>query len=60
MYNMNIGTLLTKAARTYPDNLATAHGPRQSTYASFNLRTNRLANALTSMVKLGRPLACLR
>lgn len=46
---MNIGTLLTKAARTFPDNLATAHGPRRSTYAKFNARTNRVANALSAL-----------
>jgi len=46
---MNIGTLLTKAANTFPDNLATAHGPRQSSYARFNARTNQLANAMTSL-----------
>ena len=41
---MNIGTLLTKSARTFPDNLAVACGPRQWTYAEFNERVNRLAN----------------
>jgi acyl-CoA synthetase (AMP-forming)/AMP-acid ligase II len=46
IHSMNVGTLLTKSARTYPDNLAIAHGPRQFTYAHFNGRTNRLANAL--------------
>ncbi|MBW1768344.1 MAG: long-chain fatty acid--CoA ligase [Deltaproteobacteria bacterium] len=43
---MNIGRLLTKSARTYPDNLAIAHGPKKRTYAQFNSRANRLANAL--------------
>jgi acyl-CoA synthetase (AMP-forming)/AMP-acid ligase II len=43
---MNIGTLLTKSARTFPQNLALAHGTRQWTYAQFNERANRLANAL--------------
>jgi len=43
---MNIGTLLTKSARTFPDKLAIAHGPRKLTYAEFNSRVNRLANAL--------------
>jgi len=43
---MNIGTLLTKSAQTFPNNLAIAHGPKKLTYAQFNSRTNRLANAL--------------
>jgi acyl-CoA synthetase (AMP-forming)/AMP-acid ligase II len=46
---MNIGTLLTKAARTFPDNLATAHGPRQLSYARFDERVNQLANALSAL-----------
>jgi acyl-CoA synthetase (AMP-forming)/AMP-acid ligase II len=45
---MNIGTLLTKAARAFPEHLATVHGPRQSTYARFNGRTNQMANALAA------------
>jgi len=43
---MNIGTLLTKSARTFPNNLAIIHGSRKFTYAEFNARANRLANAL--------------
>jgi non-ribosomal peptide synthetase component E (peptide arylation enzyme) len=43
---MNIGTLLTKSARAFPNNPAIAHGPKKLTYAQFNSRTNRLANAL--------------
>lgn len=43
---MNIGKLLTKSARTFPDNLAVAHGSNRLTYAEFNSRVNRLANAL--------------
>jgi acyl-CoA synthetase (AMP-forming)/AMP-acid ligase II len=46
---MNIGTLLTKAARTFPENLAVVHGPRRFTYAQFNARVNRLANALARL-----------
>ena len=42
---MNIGTLLTKSARTFPENLALAYGSRRWTYAEFNGRVNRLANA---------------
>jgi acyl-CoA synthetase (AMP-forming)/AMP-acid ligase II len=46
---MNVGTLLTKAARTFPGNLAVVHGPRRLTYAQFNARVNRLANALARL-----------
>jgi acyl-CoA synthetase (AMP-forming)/AMP-acid ligase II len=46
---MNIGTLLTKAARTFPGNLAVAHGVRRLTYAQFNARVNCLANALARL-----------
>ncbi|MBN2333623.1 MAG: long-chain fatty acid--CoA ligase [Deltaproteobacteria bacterium] len=44
---MNIGTLLTKSARTYPEHPAIIHGERHLTYAQFNERANRLAHALT-------------
>ena len=43
---MNIGKLLTKSARTFPENLATAYGSKELTYAEFNARANRLANGL--------------
>lgn len=46
---MNIGTLLTKSARTFPDRLAVVQGPRKWTYAQFNARVNRLANALNHL-----------
>jgi acyl-CoA synthetase (AMP-forming)/AMP-acid ligase II len=46
---MNVGTLLTKAARTFPGNLAVVQGPRRLTYAQFNARVNRLANALARL-----------
>ena len=42
---MNVGTLLTKAARSFPDNLALVHGEKSLNYAKFNSRVNRLANA---------------
>jgi acyl-CoA synthetase (AMP-forming)/AMP-acid ligase II len=51
---MNIGKLLTKSAGTFPDNLAIVHGSRRFTYAQFNARANRLANALYKLgVKQG-------
>ncbi len=43
---MNIGRLLTKSALTFPGRLAIAQGKRKWTYAQFNARANRLANAL--------------
>ena len=43
---MNIGQFLTKAARTFPNKLAIEHGERRLSYAKFNNRANRLANAL--------------
>ncbi|MGE5255702.1 MAG: AMP-binding protein, partial [Hyphomicrobiales bacterium] len=47
---MNISHLLTKTARLFPDKTAIIHGNRQTTYAQFNARVNRLAN---SFVRLG-------
>ncbi|MEJ2718165.1 MAG: AMP-binding protein, partial [Deltaproteobacteria bacterium] len=46
---MNIGSLLTKSARTFPENLGIAHGSTRLTYADFNARANRLANALAAL-----------
>ncbi|MDE0042519.1 MAG: long-chain fatty acid--CoA ligase [Candidatus Poribacteria bacterium] len=42
---MNIGQCLTKSARTFANNLAIAYGRRRVSYAEFNSRVNRLANA---------------
>ena len=58
---MNVGTLLTKSARTFPENLAIAHGFKKLTYAQFNLRANRLANALYKLgIKQGENIALLQ
>lgn len=46
---MNIGLLLTKSARSYPDRLAVTFGQREWTYSQFNERVNRLANALNRL-----------
>jgi acyl-CoA synthetase (AMP-forming)/AMP-acid ligase II len=43
---MNVSQFLTKSARTFPENLAVVHGEKKLTYAQFNARVNRLANAL--------------
>lgn len=46
---MNIGRLLTKSARSFPQHLAIAHGPNTWTYAEFNERAGRFANALRAL-----------
>ena len=46
---MNVGQFLTKTARTFPDNLAVVHGQKKLTYAQFNTRVNKLANALNRL-----------
>ena len=43
---MNIGDLLTKAARTFPGNPAVVYGERRLDYAELDGRVNRLAAAL--------------
>ena len=58
---MNVGTLLTKSALTHPDKLAVAYGSRKMTYAQFNVRVNRLANALKRLgVRKGDNVAVLQ
>ncbi|MFH1092348.1 MAG: long-chain fatty acid--CoA ligase [Pseudomonadota bacterium] len=42
---MNIGKLLTRCGHVYRDRPALVHGPRQWTYAQFDRRANRLAQA---------------
>jgi len=44
---MNIGGLLTRSARLYPDRPAVSWGREHYRYNLFNSRVNRLANALT-------------
>ena len=57
---MNIGQLLTKSARTFPENLAIAYSSKEWTYAEFNARTNRLANGLNRLgVQQGDKVAVL-
>lgn len=58
---MNIGKLLTKSALSFPDQLALAYGGRKLTYAQFNARVNRLANALKGLgVRQGQNVAVLQ
>jgi len=49
---MNIGTLFSKAARSFPDKLAICYGDRKWTYAEANERINRLANGLKDLSML--------
>ena len=46
---MNLSMLLTKTARRLPDKTALVHGSKQLTYAQFNVRANRMANALRKL-----------
>ena len=58
---MNLGMLLTKAAATFPEKAAVVHGERVMTYAQFNARVNRLANALRGLgLKKGENVAILQ
>ena len=58
---MNIGKLLAKSAQVFPDNLAIAHGSKKLTYAQFNARTNRLANAFLRLgIEQGKNVALLQ
>lgn len=47
---MNVGTLFTKVARTFPERLAIAYGDYEFTYQEANERINKLANALEASV----------
>lgn len=58
---MNISQLLTMTARLFPDKPAIIHGNRQLTYAQFNARVNRLANAFLRLgLKQGDNVAILQ
>ncbi|MCG6879627.1 MAG: long-chain fatty acid--CoA ligase [Deltaproteobacteria bacterium] len=46
---MNVSQLLTKSARTFPEKLALVHGKKKLTYAQFDARVNKLANALSNL-----------
>jgi len=57
---MNVGTLFSKSARTFPDRLAIAYGDYELTYQQANERINRLANALSALgVRKGGNVAIL-
>jgi acyl-CoA synthetase (AMP-forming)/AMP-acid ligase II len=58
---MNVSQLLTKSARTFPENLALVYGPKKLTYAQFNSRVNSLANALCRLgIQRGDNIAVLQ
>jgi acyl-CoA synthetase (AMP-forming)/AMP-acid ligase II len=46
---MNIGHLLTKSSRTYPEILSIAYGDKKFTYRETNERVNRFANIIREM-----------
>jgi acyl-CoA synthetase (AMP-forming)/AMP-acid ligase II len=57
---MNIGNLLTKTARTFPERLAIVDGDYELTYQQANQRVNKLANALKELgIKKGSNVAIL-
>lgn len=58
---MNTAKLLTKSARTFPDNVAIIYGAEQINYAQFESRANQLANALLRLgVRQGDNVALLQ
>lgn len=58
---MNLGLLLTKSARLFPDKPAIIRGNQRITYAQLNVRVNRLANALRQLgLKQGANVAILQ
>jgi acyl-CoA synthetase (AMP-forming)/AMP-acid ligase II len=58
---MNVGAMLTKSARTFPDKLAVLHGSKRLSYLEFNRRTNRLCNALRRLgIRQGDRIAVLQ
>jgi len=57
---MNVGTLFTKSARTYPEKLFIAYGDYELTYQQANKRINKLANGLKSLgIKKGENVVIL-
>jgi acyl-CoA synthetase (AMP-forming)/AMP-acid ligase II len=46
---MNVGTLFTKSARTFPERLAIAYGDYELSYLQANERINKLANGLRGL-----------
>ena len=58
---MNVGAFLTKAAHTFPGNAGVSFAGNTLTYAEFNARANRLANAMRALgVQPGDTVAILQ
>jgi len=57
---MNVGTLFTKSARSFPDRMAIAYGDYELSYQQANERINKMANALRGLgIQKGSNLAIL-
>ncbi|WP_060513409.1 AMP-binding protein [Pseudomonas sp. NBRC 111124] len=57
---MNLGTIITRSARYWPDHLAVADSQARLTYAQLERRSNRLASGLGAMgVAVGEHVAIL-
>lgn len=57
---LNLGEIFVVNSKKYRDKLALKERDRALTFGQLNLRTNRLANALTSMgLKKGQKISCL-
>ncbi|RAS21429.1 MULTISPECIES: AMP-binding protein [unclassified Pseudomonas] len=57
---MNLGTIITRSARYWPDHIAVADSQRRVTYAQLECRSNRLASALGTLgVGIGEHVAIL-
>ncbi len=60
MFSMNVGTLFTKSARSFPDRMAIAYGDYELSYQQANERINKMANALRGLgIQKGSNLAIL-
>ena len=60
MSSINIGSLLNRSARVFPDRLGITQGNSMLTYAQVNTRVNKLANALTGLgIKKGENVSLL-
>lgn len=60
VFSMNVGTLFTKSARSFPDRMAIAYGDYELSYQQANERINKMANALRGLgIQKGSNLAIL-
>ena len=57
---MNLGTIITRSARYWPDHIAVADSQTRVSYAQLERRSNRLASGLVSLgVDVGEHVAIL-